>query len=81
MKHYTVTFLNYDSSQRIPSDCNGITFLNQGTTVVTVENVVLQPTQSLAIEGNECEFTGQVFQINFSSVGQNNLTVIKKTYV
>lgn len=80
MTHYTPIFISYNSAQSIPTNCNSIIFINLGTTTAVIENVTLAPTQSFAIEGNECEFTDSTILINFTGTGNNNLVVVKKVY-
>ena len=80
MKHYTPVFIAYNTAQSIPTDCNSIIFINSGTTNAVIENVILAPSQSFVIDGNELEFTTVTLQINFTGAGQNNLIVVKKIY-
>jgi|694.fasta_scaffold16821_19 hypothetical protein len=77
---YTVDVPKY-----VESNCNSLTFINYGTSVVTVTNigVVLQPNQSIEIGGNAGEITNQRFFVTFSTgVGLvNNCNVILKRYI
>ena len=80
MKHYTPVFIAYNTDQSIPTDCNSIIFINSGTTNAVIENVILAPSQSFVIDGNELEYTTATLQINFTGAGQNNLIVVKKIF-
>jgi hypothetical protein len=80
MKHYTPVFIAYNTAQSIPTDCNSIIFINSGTTNAVIENVILAPSQSFVIDGNELEYTTATLQINFTGAGQNNLIVVKKIF-
>jgi len=80
MKHYTPVFIAYNTAQSIPTDCNSIIFINSGTTNAVIENVILAPSQSFVIDGNELEYTTTTLQINFTGAGQNNLIVVKKIF-
>ena len=80
MTKYTPFFINYDIAQTIPTNCNSILFINQGTTTALVENITIAPTQSFSIDGNACEFMDATIQINFSGAGNNNLVVVKKVF-
>ena len=80
MKHYTPVFIAYNTAQSIPTDCNSIIFINSGTTNAVIENVILAPSQSFVIDGNELEYTTATLQINFTGTGQNNLIVVKKIF-
>jgi hypothetical protein len=80
MKHYTPVFIAYNTAQSIPTDCNSIIFINSGTTNAVIENVIVAPSQSFVIDGNELEYTTATLQINFTGAGQNNLIVVKKIF-
>lgn len=77
---YTVDVPKY-----VESGCNSLTFINYGTSVVTITNIgaVLQPNQSIEIGGNAGEITNQRFFVTFSTgVGLvNNCNVILKRYI
>jgi len=81
-KYYIETKIIYQS-QKIQSDCNDITFINQGTTNVNVADVLLLPNQSLRISGNRGELDSTQYTIVFAtpiSTG-NYLTILRKLYV
>lgn len=79
---YETMFYSVDQPKYVDSNCNGLTFVNFGTSVVSVETVQLQPGQQLEITGNQGEITQQRFFVNFSvGVGLvNNCVVILKRY-
>jgi len=79
---YEVDFFTVEQSQYVPSDCNSLVFINKGTSNVIIENVLLYPSQSLAIEGNLTEVTYQRFFVNFgTSTSGNNCVIIRKRYI
>ncbi len=79
---YSTDFYTVDLSQYIETECNSVTFINYGTSIVNIENVPLQPNQSLAITGNAGEVTNQKFFVNFgTSTTGNNCVVIRKRYL
>jgi hypothetical protein len=80
MTQYTPVFIAYNTPQSIPTDCNSLIFINLGTTNAIIENVILAPSQSFVIDGNENEYTTATLQVNFNGVGQNNLVVVKKIF-
>ena len=80
MIKYTPFFINYDIAQSIPTNCNSILFINQGTTTAIVENITIAPSQSFSIDGNEMEYMEATIQITFSGAGNNNLIVVKKVF-
>ena len=81
LQKYIPFFITYDTPQRVPSNCNSITFYNAGTTVVNLESIPIQPGQTFAIDGNEKEWTEYNFNMSFSGAGQNQLIVIKKVFI
>ena len=81
-KYYVETKVFYTTAN-IGSDCNEITFINSGTTALIVDNVPLQPNQSLRISGNRGEIDTTQYQVSFATpvnVG-NQLIVIRKLYI
>ncbi len=79
---YATDFYTVDISQYIVTDCNTVTFINYGTSIVTIENVPLQQNQSLSISGNAGEITNQKFFVNFgTSASGNNCVIIRKRYI
>lgn len=79
---YATDFYTVDTSQYIVTDCNTVTFINYGTSIVTIENVPLQQNQSLSISGNAGEITNQKFFVNFgTSANGNNCVIIRKRYI
>lgn len=80
-KFYIETKVFY-TSQNIESNCNDITFINQGTTNFTIMDVELLPNQSLRISGNNGEIDTTIYILTFSTlVSTGNLcTVIRKLF-
>ena len=80
-KFYIETKVFY-TSQNISSDCNDITFINQGTTNFTIQDVILLPNQSLRISGNAGEIDTTQYILTFDTlVSTGNLcTVIRKLF-
>ena len=73
----------YYTSLAVSSDCNDITFWNQGTTNVTVDGNLLYPNQSLRIQGNIGEIDTTVYNVVFATLIStgNSLAVLRKLYV
>jgi len=80
-KFYVETKVFY-SSQNIESNCNDITFINQGTTNFTIMDVLILPNQSLRITGNAGEIDTTTYLLTFDTlVSTGNLcTVIRKLF-
>ena len=80
--NYDVSFITYDVSGYVTSNCNSILFINYGSNAVQIESVTLQQNQSLQIEGNQGEFTTRQFFAKFIDTGGfNNLVTVKKNYI
>lgn len=77
---YETSFITYDASGYVTSDCNSILFINYGSNPVQIEGVTLQTGQSFNIEGNVGEITHQRFFAKFTGAGTNNLVTVKKNY-
>ena len=80
-KFYIETKVFYTSTN-IESDCNDITFINQGTTNFTIMDVLILPNQSLRISGNYGEIDTTQYTLTFDTlISTGNLcTVIRKLY-
>ena len=80
-KYYIETKVFY-TSQNIESNCNDITFINQGTTNFTIMDVLILPNQSLRITGNAGEIDTTQYTLTFDTlVSTGNLcTVIRKLF-
>lgn len=77
-----IEYQAYQVSSQVPSNCNSILFRNQGTSVLTIDNInVLQPGQSFAVQGNAGEYITHVFSCVFAAVGTNNLAVTYKVFI
>jgi len=79
-RYITETKIFYSNNQT-DSNCNSIIFINSGSVNVTVDNVVLAPNQTLAIDGNKDEMNVKVYEFNFASGSNPQLTVVFKRYL
>jgi hypothetical protein len=79
-QYITETKLFYSNNQT-DSNCNSIIFINSGGVNVTIDNVVLGPNQTLAIDGNRDEMNVKVYNFNFSAGSNPQLTVVFKRYI
>lgn len=79
---YYIEVKDFYTSQKVSSDCNEITFINTGTTNLTVEGILLVPNQSLRIQGNIGEIDTTQYDIIFTTLTNvgNKLTIIRKLY-
>lgn len=79
MRKYKVEFAQYAGTIKIDSFCNGISFVNAGTTDCTINQFILPAGASLSIDGNENEMDTTVYNVNFATVGL--VQVIRKIYI
>lgn len=81
MTRYYIGFKVFTVADYCSSECNAITFINNGTNNVILNNsMTLTPGQSLSINGNECEIDETKYLINFSSMTGSKCTVIQKYF-
>lgn len=83
MVPYKIHFKSYSENGNIDFDdnTNEITFVNKGTSIVTINNTFpLSANDSLSIGGNLGEVDKSVYVVGFEAGGENLLIVISKTY-
>jgi hypothetical protein len=74
----------YSLSGQTDTMSNSLIFLNTGSVPVTIDGVVLQPSQSFSILGNYGEINTKVYSFIFKGnplVTGRELTVIYKRYI
>lgn len=83
MALYKYDFLNQTTDNQVTSNCGDITFSNQGSNTVTINNtLILAPGQSLTLSGNAGELDITIYSFRFTVVTTNSLLVIiRKIYV
>jgi len=79
-RYITETKLFYANSQT-DTNCNSVIFINSGSVNVSVDNVLLAPNQTLAIDGNKDEMLVKVYEFNFAAGSNPQLTVVFKRYI
>lgn len=79
-KYITETKI-YSANNQTATNCNSIIFINTGSVNCAVDNVVLQPSQSLAIDGNRDEMLVKVYDFNFTAGTNPQLTIVYKRYI
>lgn len=80
-KQYTVETKVVTTNGSTDSNANGVTFVNTGSVPVTVENILLQPGQQLAVTGNENEICIKIFYYTFATGANPSLSIIFKRYL
>ena len=68
-------------SGQTDTQANAVLFINTGTINVTIDGLVLQPSQSWDISGNRNEMLVKVYTIYFSTTTGASCTVIYKRYL
>ena len=75
---YKNEFFQYLQTVRIPSNCNAITFMNNGLVDAKINTMPLLAGQSLSINGNENEMDATEYNIDFGTSTTGSIWVIKK---
>ena len=75
---YKIDIQQYANNQLIQSNCNAITFINNGATPVLINNVPLEVNANLSIQGNADELDTTEYNIKVSTSTTANVIVIKK---
>lgn len=71
----------FTSNGQTDTQANGVLFINTGTINVSIDGLVLQPSQSWEISGNRNEMLIKIYDIYFSTTSGASCTVIYKRYV
>ena len=79
-QYITETKIFYANNQT-DTNCNSVIFINTGSVNVTVDNVTLQPSQSLTIDGNRDEMNVKIYNFSFATGSKPQLTVVFKRYI
>jgi hypothetical protein len=81
MKKYTIVIQQYQQSTSFVPGSNAITFINNGGSIVLLNNITLAIGASLSIEGNENEIDVTQYTLNFGTATNGNVPVIQKMFV
>lgn len=69
------------TTKLVPSDCNAMIFINQGSSVVVLDSLLsIAPGQHFSVPGEVFEILKKQWQVSFSGTGTNNLVIIRKIY-
>lgn len=77
-RKYLTEFYQYTETTRIPSNCNVITFVNNGSVNATINNFPLPAGTTFSIAGNNDEIDVTEYYINFGTSLAGSVWVIKK---
>lgn len=82
LTNYKIDVLNYVANGSVKSDCSDITFVNSGTSTVTLNSALpLTAGQSISFNANNNELDRTIYFFAFSGAGSNSLTVFRKVYI
>jgi hypothetical protein len=81
MKKYTIVIQQYQQSTSFAPGSNAITFVNNGGSIVLLNNIPLAIGASLSIEGNENEIDVTQYTLDFGTSTTGNVLVIQKMFV
>jgi len=82
MQNYKIDVLTLVENNFVKSDCADITFINNGTSNVTINAALtLSSQQSLTLTANMGEIDRTIYNFVFTGVGNNRLTVFRKIYI
>ena len=79
-RQYRIEIQQYQQNYNVTSQCNNITFINNGASTIQINNFNLVAGASLSIGGNENEIDTTVYQLNFQGATNGNVSVIKKIF-
>lgn len=75
---YKIDIQQYANNQLVISNCNAITFINNGATSVLINNIPLAAGANLSIQGNADELDTTEYNITVGTSTTANVIVIKK---
>ena len=75
---YKIDIQQYTNNQLVISNCNAITFINNGATDVLINNIPLVVGANLSIQGNADELDTTEYNITVGVSTTANVIVIKK---
>jgi hypothetical protein len=80
-RQYTTETKIFSIASQTATNSNSVLFINTGNTTVNVDGLILQPSQSWSIDGNENEILIKTYSFSFGAGTNPNLTVIYKRYL
>jgi len=80
MIEYIEKFEIINITQEIPSDCNELTLINTGTSIVTLNGLTINPGGQYVSSGNQNEINRSRYKLIFAPGGTNEIFLIRKIY-
>lgn len=81
MNKYKIDFSQIQQNTMIRSNCNGITFINNGIIDCSINQFPLPAGAVLEIAGDINEMDVTDYNINFVGVTNGNVAILKKIFV
>lgn len=78
MTRYKIEVMQYNTTRKIASNCNAITFINGGAVTCLIQTIPIVAGASLAIEGNAGEMDVTEYNLDFGAATNGVITVIRK---
>lgn len=79
-RKFRIELYQYQQNTSLQSNCNNITFINNGATTIQINNFNIVAGGQLQIGGNADEIDTTTYQINFQGATNGNVAVIKKIF-
>jgi hypothetical protein len=70
-------FENISSTKMVQSNCMSITFINKGTSTVTVNGLILAVNETIEVAQPNSFIDRTQYQVSFAAGGANNCLVIR----
>lgn len=80
MRTYRNDILPIRLSGPVESNCNQITFVNRGAANARINGYPLNAGEQISFEGLACEMDVSIYQIAFTSTGEQLIFAIRKLY-
>lgn len=77
---YTEKFEVINIDREIPAECNQLTLINTGTSVVSLNGLLINPGGQYISTGNQYEENETRYQVKFTTPGNNEIFLIRKIY-
>ncbi len=77
---YNFTFETLAESQKVESNCNAISFKNQGAASAYVNGVEVAQGDVFTLSGQGLEKDKTVYTVRFADSGTKDLVIIRKNY-
>jgi len=77
---YVMKFETVAEAGDVSSDCNAISFINQGATALLINGLEVAAGDSFTLSGEGLEYDTTVYRIQFTGSGANKCVIVRKFY-